>query len=219
MRTLKTSLYEWLAVSFVTILLVSNIVSIKMVAIGPIVFDAGTILFPLSYIISDIITEVYGYRRMRGLLVRGVVMLLVLSLTLWVVSALPAESSWALQSSFESTLGVVWRIVAASSIAIFVGELMNAYVLAKLKVKTKGKWLWGRLIGSSAVGNAFDTILFSVIAFAGTMPTDVLIQLIISVYLIKMAVEIVISPLTVRLISLIKKHEKTDVFEDPSLLI
>src|SRR5690606_31444282 len=117
-------------------------------------------------------------------------------LTFWIVGLLPAEASWTLQQSFEATLGVVWRIVTASIIAIFVGELLNAYVLAKLKVKTKGKWLWGRLIGSSAVGNAFDTVLFSTIAFAGTMPFDVLVQLIISVYLIKMAVEIIVSPLT-----------------------
>jgi len=219
MKKIRTSLYEWLVVLFITTLLVSNIVSVKMVAIGPLVLDAGTILFPLSYIISDIVTEVYGYKRMRGLLIRGVVMLLVLSLTLWIVGALPAEDSWALQSSFESTLGVVWRIVAASSTAIFIGELINAYVLAKLKVRTKGKWLWGRLIGSSVVGNALDTIIFSVIAFAGTMPTEVLVQLIVSVYLIKMAIEIIVSPFTVRFIGLIKKYDKTDTFEDPHRLI
>lgn len=211
-------MYEWLVVAFVTTLIVSNIVSIKMVAIGPIVFDAGTILFPLAYIVGDIITEVYGFKRMRALLIKGISMLLLTSVTFWIVGLLPAESSWALQASYDATLGVVWRIVLASITAIFVGELMNAYVLAHLKHKTKGKWLWGRLIGSSAVGSAFDTIIFSVIAFAGTMPVATLVQLIISVYLIKMAVEIAVSPLTVKLIAIIKKHDKSDVSEKPKLL-
>jgi len=214
----KILLYEWLAVAFVTVLIVSNIASIKMVALGPIVFDAGTILFPLAYIIGDVITEVYGYKRMRGLLVKGVAMLLITSLTFWIVGMLPAEASWTLQESFTATLGVVWRIVLASIVAIFAGELINAYIMAKLKVATKGKGLWGRLIGSSAAGNAVDTVLFSTIAFAGTMPFDVLVQLIASVFVIKMAVEIAISPLTMRIIAMIKKREKIDVYEDPALL-
>lgn len=214
----KIVFYEWLAVAFVTILILSNISSIKMVSIGPIVFDAGTILFPLAYIIGDIITEVYGYRRMRGLIAKGIIMLLAMSLTFWIVGMLPAEASWTLQESFTATLGVVWRIVAASIVAVFVGELMNSYVLAKLKIATKGKGLWGRLIGSSAVGNAFDTVIFSVIAFAGTMPFGVLVQLIVSVFIIKMVVEIAISPLTVLIIRAIKKREKIDTYEDPTLL-
>ncbi len=200
------------------VLVVSNIASVKLVAIGSIVFDAGTILFPISYIIGDIIAEVYGFKRMRGLLIKGIAMLLATSLTFWVVGLLPASADWAFQGSYDNILGVVWRIVFASIIAIFVGELMNAYVLAKLKIARKGKNLWGRLIGSSAIGNLIDTSLFSVIAFIGTMPLGVLLQLIISVYLIKMAVEIIISPLTVRLITYIKKREKTDVYEEPHLL-
>lgn len=218
MKKKSFPLYEWLATSFIMVLVVSNIASVKLVSIGSIVFDAGTILFPISYIIGDIIAEVYGFKRMRGLLIKGIAMLLATSLTFWIVGLLPASADWAFQGSYDNILGVVWRIVFASIIAIFVGELMNAYVLAKLKIASKGKNLWGRLIGSSAVGSLVDTTLFSIIAFIGTMPLGVLFQLIVSVYLIKMAVEIIISPITIRLIAYIKKQEKTDVYEEPRLL-
>jgi len=216
-KTITYSLYEWLATAFIMVLILSNIASVKMVAFGNIVFDAGTILFPLSYIIGDIITEVYGFRRMRGLLIKGVVMLLITSVTFWVVGLLPAAADWALQNSYDNILGVVWRIVMASIVAIFIGELMNSYVLAKLKIASKGKGLWRRIIGSSAVGNAFDTVIFSTIAFFGTMPFAALLQLIVSVYAIKMMVEIIISPLTLRVIAHIKKLEKTDSYEAPYL--
>ncbi len=210
-------LYEWLATAFIMILIVSNIASVKVVSFGNIVFDAGTILFPLSYVIGDIITEVYGFRRMRSLLIKGIVMLLVVSLTFWIVGILPATPDWKLQGDYDNILGVVWRIVFASITAIFVGELMNGYILAKMKIASKGKRLWQRIVGSSAVGSAIDTTIFSCLAFFGTMPFGVLVQLIISVYLIKMAVEVTISPLTMRLIAYIKKSEKVDTYEVPRL--
>lgn len=212
------SLYEWLAALFVTVLIVSNIASVKVVTVSWVVFDAGTILFPLSYIIGDVITEVYGYRRMRSLLIRSVAMLLLTSLTFWIVGLLPASADWALQTQFNDILGVVWRIVAASIIAIFIGELANAYIMAKLKLANRDKRLWHRIIGSSAVGDALDTVLFSTIAFAGTMPLATLGQLIVSVYIMKMVVETALSPLTIRLITHIKRHEQVDVYETPFVL-
>ena len=211
------SLYEWLALAFLTVLIVSNIASVKIVEIGSIVFDAGTILFPLAYIIGDVITEVYGFSRMRGLLAKGVVMLLAMSVVLWIVDALPAASDWHMQMQYSQILGVVWRIVFASIIAIFIGELINAYVLAKMKISSQGKNLWTRLISSSAVGSAIDTVIFSFIAFADTMPIGVLMQLILSVYAIKMVVEIAVSPLTIKIINHVKQREKIDVFEEPAL--
>lgn len=211
------SLYEWLALAFLTVLIVSNIASVKIVEIGSTVFDAGTILFPLAYIIGDVITEVYGFSRMRGLLAKGVVMLLAMSVVLWIVDALPAASDWHMQMQYSQILGVVWRIVFASIIAIFIGELINAYVLAKMKISSQGKNLWTRLISSSAVGSAIDTVIFSFIAFADTMPIGVLMQLILSVYAIKMVVEIAVSPLTIKIINHVKQREKIDVFEEPAL--
>jgi uncharacterized integral membrane protein (TIGR00697 family) len=210
-------IYELLAGLFVMTLIVSNIASVKMVSVGPFVFDAGTILFPLAYIIGDIVTEIYGFKMMRRLLYVGIITLLVTSLTFWVVGALPAATDWANQAAYDSILGVVWRIVGASITAIFVGELLNAYVLSTLKIKTKGKNLWGRIVGSSAIGGLVDTIVFSVLAFAGTMPADVMVQLIATVYFIKLATEVIVSPLTVKIITLIKRSENVDVYEAPSL--
>lgn len=208
---------ETLIALFITTLIISNIVSIKLISVGPLVFDAGTLLFPLAYIIGDIIAEVYGFKKMRQILLLGIGALVITSLTFWLVGVLPASSDWGNQTAYESILGVVWRIVTASIIAIFVGELVNAYVLGKLKIKTAGKNLWYRLIGSSAVGNALDTTLFTIIAFAGLVPGAVLWNIIWTVFLIKMTIEIIVSPLTMKIIAAIKRQENIDVFEEPRL--
>lgn len=215
-RKKSFSAYDVLAALFLTTLIVSNIASTKIIAVGPLVFDAGTVLFPLAYIAGDIITEVYGFRRMRRLIVISVAMMLLTSATFWLVQVLPASADWTNQAAYDLTLGVVWRIVAASLVALFFGEILNAYVMARAKVQTKGSGLWLRLIGSSAVGDSVDTVLFSVIAFIGTMPSASLVQLIATVFAIKMAVEIIISPVTMRLIHAIKQREQTDVYELPA---
>ena len=210
------SLYDIFTVLFVTTLLVSNIVSVKIVSVGWLTFDAGTVLFPLAYIVSDIITEVYGYRRTRRLIYNGVAALALMTLTFWVVQLLPADGSWTGQAAFESTLGVVWRLAIGSVTALFVGEIMNAYVMGRMKVASRGRGLWRRMVSSSLAGNALDTVIFSTIAFAWTMPMTSFWQLIITVFLIKMAVEIMVSPLTMHLITRVKKHEKLDTFEQPA---
>ena len=205
-----------LAGLFVMTLIVSNIASIKVVAIGPLVFDAGTILFPLSYIVGDIVTEVYGYRKMRSLLYVGVVSLVLTMTTFWVVQILPASPDWPNQVAYESILGVVWRIVLASVTALFLGEIMNAYVMARMKVRSKGKNLWVRMISSSVVGSAIDTVVFSTVAFLGTMPFDALAQLMITVFLIKITTEVIVSPLTIKIINIVKRREKIDTYEQPA---
>lgn len=208
--------YEMLAGLFVMTLIVSNIASIKVVAIGPLVFDAGTVLFPLSYIVGDIVTEVYGYRKMRSLLYVGVVSLILTMTTFWVVQILPASPDWPNQVAYESILGVVWRIVLASVAALFLGEIMNAYVMARMKVRSKGKKLWARMISSSVAGSAIDTVVFSTVAFLGTMPFDALAQLMITVFLIKITTEVVVSPLTIKIINIVKRREKIDTYEQPA---
>ena len=210
------SLYDIFTVLFVTTLLVSNIVSVKIVSVGWLTFDAGTVLFPLAYIVGDIITEIYGYRRTRRLIYSGVAALMLMTLTFWVVQLLPADSSWTGQAAFESTLGVVWRLAIGSVTALFVGEIMNAYVMGRMKVASRGRGLWRRMVSSSLAGNALDTVIFSTIAFAGTIPMTSFWQLIVTVFLIKMAVEIMVSPLTMRLIARVKKYEKLDTFEQPA---
>lgn len=209
-------IYEMLAGLFVMTLIVSNIASIKVVAIGPLVFDAGTILFPLSYIVGDIVTEVYGYRKMRSLLYVGVVSLILTMMTFWVVQILPASPDWPNQVAYESILGVVWRIVLASVTALFLGEIMNAYVMARMKVRSKGKNLWVRMISSSVVGSAIDTVVFSTVAFLGTMSFDALAQLMITVFLIKITTEVIVSPLTIKIINIVKRREKIDTYEQPA---
>lgn len=209
-------IYEMLAGLFVMTLIVSNIASIKVVAIGPLVFDAGTILFPLSYIVGDIVTEVYGYRKMRSLLYVGVVSLILTMTTFWVVQILPASPDWPNQVAYESILGVVWRIVLASVTALFLGEIMNAYVMARMKVRSKGKNLWVRMISSSVVGSAIDTVVFSTVAFLGTMSFGALAQLMATVFLIKITTEVVVSPLTIKIINIVKRREKIDTYEQPA---
>ena len=209
-------IYEMLAGLFVMTLIVSNIASIKVVAIGPLVFDAGTILFPLSYIVGDIVTEVYGYRKMRSLLYVGVVSLILTITTFWVVQILPASPDWPNQVAYESILGVVWRIVLASVTALFLGEIMNAYVMARMKVRSKGKNLWVRMISSSVVGSAIDTVVFSTVAFLGTMSFGALAQLMATVFLIKITTEVIVSPLTIKIINIVKRREKIDTYEQPA---
>lgn len=209
-------IFEIIAALFVTSLLLSNIASVKSVQIGPAVFDAGTILFPLAYIIGDIVTEIYGFRRMRVLLVIGCGMLVIMSILFWIVGMLPPPDSWTNQTAYNSILGVVWRISFSSIIAILIGELLNSYVLASLKIKLHGRKLWSRIVGSTAIGAGVDTLIFSSLAFLGTMPLGVLGQLMLTVYLIKIGTEIVLSPLTIRIIHWIKQREKLDIYETPS---
>lgn len=212
-------IYESLAALFITTLIVSNIASIKLVGAGPLIFDAGTILFPLAYIIGDVITEVYGFRKMRSLILIGIAMLLLTSLTFWIVGLLPSTPEWGNQDAYQTILGVVWRIIFASVVAFFIGELVNAYILAKLKIKTKGQKLWQRLIGSSVAGNIVDTTVFTLIAFAGTVSGSAIVRIIATVFLIKIVTEIVVSPVTMRVINYIKRRENLDVYEEPTLLV
>ena len=209
--------YEILVALFITVLIVSNIASTKIVHFYSLTFDAGTILFPLAYIVGDIITEIYGFRKMRRLIYLGIGMLLITTLTFYIVGLLPHAIDWTGQDAYNSILGVVWRIVGASIIALFFGEFFNSYILAKLKIQTKGKGIWGRVVGSTAIGSLIDTTLFSTIAFAGTMSSSTLIQLIATVYLVKVATEIVVSPITLQIIAYIKRTENIDTFEAPAL--
>lgn len=209
--------YEFLVALLVTTLIVSNIASVKLIQIGGIVFDAGTILFPVAYIAGDIITEIFGFKRMRRLLYIGLAMLLLTVLTFWVVQILPSPIDWQHQQAYSDILGFVWRIVLASMAAFFIGELFNSYLLAKFKVRTKGKGLWGRLMGSSAIGSLLDTIIFTVLAFGGTVSSTIIVNIIITVYVIKMLTELLLSPFTIKIIEYIKNKEKIDTFESPKI--
>ncbi len=198
---------------FVAVLLISNIVSTKIVGLGWLSFDGGTLLFPLAYIFGDVLTEVYGYRAARRVIWTGFVSALLLSMTILVIGKLPAAADWNNQAAYDAILGLTPRIIAASLIAYFAGEFLNSYTLAKMKIKTQGRWLWTRTIGSTIVGEGIDTLLFVVIAFWGVLPTSLLVTVLMSNYVFKVGLEVVLTPLTYRVVSFLKRREQVDVYD------
>lgn len=159
---------DFITALFVVVLIVSNIASTKVVLLGPFTFDGGTILFPLAYIFGDVLTEVYGYKRSRRVIWTGFFLLILATLTFGIVNALPTPPDQQNTArAFAAILGLVPRIVLASLVAYWVGEFVNSYVLAKLKIATQGRWLWTRTLGSTLIGQGLDTGLFLLIAFYG----------------------------------------------------
>ncbi|NJN85741.1 MAG: queuosine precursor transporter [Leptolyngbyaceae cyanobacterium SL_7_1] len=202
-----------ITVLFVTVLLISNVASTKIVAFGPLTFDGGTILFPLSYIFGDILTEVYGYARSRKVIWLGFAAALLMSLTFIAVGALPPAADWQYQTAYEQILGLTPRIVIASLIAYFAGEFTNSFILAKLKLLTQGKQLWMRTIGSTLIGQLIDTGLFILIAFTGVFPGSLLWTLIVSNYVFKCGVEVLFTPITYWITGWLKQQEREDYYD------
>ncbi len=205
--------FDVLVALFVAVLLISNIASTKILTLWKFTFDGGTILFPLSYIFGDILTEVYGFRRSRRVIWLGFFSALLMSLVLYVVQLMPPANEWPNQHAYEALLGFVPRIVLASLVAYFFGEFSNSITLSLLKIRTKGKLLWARTIFSTIIGEGIDTIVFCMIAFYGTLPGNVLWAVIISNYIFKCGVEIVFTPLTYKIVRFLKKRENTDVYD------
>ncbi|MDP9249597.1 MAG: queuosine precursor transporter [bacterium] len=202
-----------LSVFFVSVLLISNIASTKLVDLKWFVFDGGTLLFPLSYIFGDILTEVYGYKRARKVIWLGFFMALLMALVFMIVGKLPAAAGWDNQAAYDAILGMAPRIVLASLIAYFAGSFSNSFILAKMKVWTKGKLLWTRTVGSTLVGELVDSSLFILIAFWGIYPGVLLLTLIISNYLFKTAIEVLFTPLTYKVTAFLKNKEQEDYYD------
>ncbi|MFA4873485.1 MAG: queuosine precursor transporter [Patescibacteria group bacterium] len=198
---------------FVTVLLVSNIASSKILSLGPFTFDGGTILFPLSYIFSDILTEVYGYARARRVIWTGFAMIILASLTFMAVGALPSASGWEGQGAYDAILGLTPRIVTASVLAYLVGEFINSVILAKIKIATSGKLLWLRTITSTIFGEGADTALFVLVAFSGILSGQLLISIMLSNYIFKVGIEILCTPLTYLLTGALKRREQVDFYD------
>lgn len=199
--------------AFVAVLIISNIASTKILKLGPFNFDGGTLLFPLAYIFGDILTEVYGYQRSRRVIWMGFFSALLMSLVLMIVGSLPPAAGWENQEAYQKILGLTPRIVIASLLAYFAGEFSNSFTLAKLKIFTKGKWLWTRTIGSTLIGEGVDTLIFVMIAFYGILPTPLLIAVILSNYIFKCGVEIVFTPATYKIVGLLKREEQEDYYD------
>lgn len=188
----------------VAVLIISNLASTKITAVGPAVFDAGTILFPLAYIITDIVTEVYGARTARWMVFVGLGTLFLMSAVLLMVQHLPIGPGFDGQAAYERILGFVPRIAFASMTAYFVGEMLNIHLMAWLRKRFGANRLLVRLIGSSSTGELLDTLTFSTIAFAGTMALHDFAQLIVTVYLIKLGFDAILAPVTARFIRWLK---------------
>ena len=200
------------AALFVTALVVSNIIAVKLVEVSGQVFPAGLVIFPLSYVLGDVLTEVYGFRAARAVIWLGFACNVVAVAAIQAAIALPAADFWQEhQAAYEEVLGVAWRLFVASLAAYLVGELANALVLARMKVATRGRFLWARTIGSTIVGQGLDSLVFVTVAFAGTGAG--LLNPILTTWAIKVAWETAATPLTYLIVNRLKRREGIDVYD------
>ena len=200
-------LYPYLIAIFCGLLLISNIGAVKLIEFGPIITDGGAFLFPLVYIVGDVLSEVYGFKATRKAIFTGFGLSILASLTFLLVQFSPPATDWPNQTAFETILGFVPQIVLASISGYLVGQLLNSYVLVKIKEKTKEKYLWLRLIGSTAVGELADTIVFCSIAFYGIITGVDFIKYVVIGYLYKTLLEVLLLPITYKVIKFVKKKE------------
>jgi uncharacterized integral membrane protein (TIGR00697 family) len=213
--------YEFVMAAFVTVLVCSNLIGPAKIAqfdlplVGALTFGAGVLFFPVSYVFGDILTEVYGYARARRVIWCGFAALAFASLMAAVVVALPPAPFWEHQPAYEVAFGSTWRIVGASMIAYFCGEFVNSFVLAKMKIATRGKWLWTRTIGSTIAGEAVDSALFYPLAFygSGIVPNDKLPLVMLMQFVLKVGVEIVFTPVTYKIVGALKRAENEDYYD------
>lgn len=203
------SLYPLFAAIFVALLLISNIGAVKLIELGPIITDGGAVLFPLVYIVGDILSEVYGFKAARRVILTAFAVSILAATTFYLVQLAPPASDWENQEAFESILGFVPRIVLASVIAFLVGQLLNSYVLVKIKERTKEKNLWLRLMGSTALGQFADTLIFCTVAFYGVITGAEFLNYLIVGYFYKSAIEFLLVPITYRVIAFVKRREPT----------
>lgn len=214
--------FDFVMVAFVVILLLSNLIGaskrseLDLPLLGLWSFGAGIFFFPVSYIIGDVLTEVYGYARARRVIWTGFAALVFMAFMAWVVVSLPPAASWQGQAAYEAVFGNTWRIVGASITAFWVGEFANSWVLARMKVWTAGRFLWMRTIGSTVVGQGLDSLLFYPLAFAGTAgwTTQQIVQVVVSQFVLKTLWEALLTPATYVVVGTLKRREGIDVFDD-----
>ena len=207
--------------AFVAVLLCSNLIGVQKVSyvnlpfIGEYIYGAGVLFFPISYFFGDILTEVYGYKRSRRVIWAGFGAMAFASLMSLIVTSLPAAKTMSAeaQSAVNMMFGQTWRIVLASLSAFWLGEFANSFVLAKLKIYTEGKYLWTRTIGSTAVGEAVDSLIFYPLAFLGTWSTEQVISVMIGNYFIKVLWEVLATPLTYKVVNFLKRVEHEDYYD------
>ena len=206
--------YDLVMAAFVTVLLTSNVIgAAKIVTVGGFTFGAGILFFPIAYIFGDILTEVYGYARARKVVWAGFGALAYASLMAWVIVSLPPAADWPFQKEYEVAFGSTWRIAVSSMCAFWCGEFSNSFVLAKMKLLTKGRYLWTRTIGSTLAGEAVDTLIFYPLAFVGVWSAQQIITVMIANYLLKCGWEIVNTPVTYWIVGFLKRAENEDYYD------
>lgn len=206
--------YDLLMVAFVTVLICSEFIAAGKVArLGSFNFGAGVVFFPLSYLFGDVLTEVYGYSRSRKVIWAGFSALVFSTFMAWVILTLPPSESWPSQAAWETVFSNSWRIVAASLLAFLAGEWVNSVVLAKMKVWTEGKYLWSRTIGSTIAGEAVDSAIFYPLAFLGVWANELVVQVMLSNYVLKVLTEVVLTPLTYKVVGFLKRAENEDYYD------
>lgn len=197
---------------FITSLITANVIAVKLVSFGLVILPAAILIFPLSYIFGDVLTEVYGYRQARRIIWLAFICNLIFVIFVWVGQILPPASFWEGQAAYERILGYTPRLLTASFLGYLVGEFANSFILARMKVLTRGRWLWSRTIGSTVVGQGLDTTIFITVAFFGTpafLPVMILYH-----WLAKTVIEALATPATYRLVNYLKRKEGIDVYDD-----
>jgi queuosine precursor transporter len=211
--------YDFILGAFVCVLLCSNLIgpakiaTVKLPLVGDITFGAGVLFFPISYVFGDILTEVYGYARARRVIWSGITALIFASIMATVVVKLPPAAGWSGQEAYESIFGQTPRIVFASITAFFLGEFVNSYTLAKMKLWTNGNALWSRIIGSTIFGEGVDCLVFYPAAFLGVWDTKLVLTVMTSNYVMKVLWEILATPITYRVVAALKRAEHEDYFD------
>src|SRR5918912_790955 len=199
-----------IAAVFVTCLITANIIAVKLIFLFGFLLPAGIIVFPLSYLFGDVLTEVYGYGAARQVIWLGFACNLLAVIAIYIAGIAPAAPFWHDQAAYESILGFTPRLLLASFIAYLVGEFTNSFVLARLKIATRGRWLWTRTIGSTLAGQGVDSAIFITVAFAGVLPAGILLQTVLYQWAFKTAYEVIATPLTYALVAALKRRERQD---------
>lgn len=216
--------FDLIMALFVTMLLLSNLLSsAKLIDLGvtlgslALIFDAGTLVFPITYIFGDVLTEIYGYTRTRRVIWAGFGASVLMAFFVWLAGVLPGEAFWQAnvgQDAYMAVLGGISGLIVASLTAYVVGSFTNSYVLARMKVMTQGRWLWSRTITSTLAGQGVDTITFFLIAtLLGVFPWELFLSLVVTNYILKVGIEVIMTPITLQVVALLKKAEGEDVYD------
>lgn len=214
MLRLKVSFwFVVIAAVFVTCLITANIIAVKLILLFGFLVPAGIIVFPLSYLFGDILTEVYGYGAARQVIWLGFACNLLAVIAIYLGGIAPAAPFWQQQAAYDTILGFTPRLLLGSFVAYLVGEFTNSFVLAKLKIATQGRWLWTRTIGSTLIGEGLDTLIFISIVFWGIIPPQLMLQAILTQWIFKVAYEVVATPFTYLVVGFLKRRENLDTYD------